>query len=187
MAGVLEYHRRSGPLIGTAAWQSEGEQSQNAGMDIPQHPCARSQGPTESTVHDGCLPQRVTDSSKVAIGHHSIQEAFSASTEMEEGDLGDTDLIQNEGAHKVQWHFRTGHRRETHVKNRQVPQEKIHGRVKASGKKNSHKDRHISQQGAGIEGQEQDKNYSLQPLCVWNSQQDEFGHHRAILLHESRF
>lgn len=107
---------------------------------------------------------------------------------MEEEELGDTVLIGNEWAqsHEVQQHFRTCHRRETHVKHRQVPQEKIHGCVKASGRKNSHEDGHISQQGAGIEGQEQDKKHSLQPLCVWNPQQDEFSHHRTVLLLHDR-
>jgi hypothetical protein len=75
---------------------------------------------------------------------------------MEEEELEDTVLIGDELAlsHKVEQHFGTGHRGETHVKHRQVPQEEIHGCMKASGRNNSHQDRHISQQGTYIEGQE---------------------------------
>lgn len=91
---------------------------------------------------------------------------------MEEEELGGTVLVGNEWAqpHEIEQHFRTSHRGETHVKHRNVPQEEIHWCVKASRRKNSHKDRQISQQGAGIEGQEQDEKYSLQSLCVWDSQ-----------------
>ena len=101
----------------------------------------------------------MTDGSEAVIGHHGVQETLDAAEEMEEEELGDAVLVGNERAqaHEVEQHFRTGHRGETHIKHRQVPQEKIHGCVKATGRKNSYKDRHVSQQGAGIEGQEQDK------------------------------
>ena len=102
---------------------------------------------------------------------------------MEEEELGDTVLVGNEWAqsHEVEQHFRTGHRGETHIKHRQVPQKKIHGCVKPIRRKNGYKDGHVSQQGAGIEGQEQDKEYSLQPFRVRDSQQDELSHLRAVL------
>lgn len=124
----------------------------------------------------------MTNGNKAVVGHHRVQETLSAAQEMVEEELGCTACIGDGSAVplKIAQHLRGTHRREKYVKNRQLAQEEVHGRVKPSRGDNSQQDEQVPHNGEDVEGQKQDQEHSLQTLHVRDAQQDEFSHHREI-------
>ena len=87
-------------------------------MHTAPHPGAQSQDGAHPGVHDGRVPQGVTDGGKAVIGHHSVQETLRAAQEVIKEELAGAALVRDGRAlsQKVEHHFGGTHRREKDVK-----------------------------------------------------------------------
>ena len=87
-------------------------------MHTAPHPGAQSQDGAHPGVHDGRVPQGVTDGGKAVIGHHSVQDTLRAAQEVIKEELAGAALVRDGRAlsQKVEHHFRGTHRREKDVK-----------------------------------------------------------------------
>ena len=70
-----------------AKGQPQGHQSVEQGVENTNRERDQSQQPTELGIHDGLVPQRVTDGHKSIIGHHHQHSIFQSSKCLDQADL----------------------------------------------------------------------------------------------------
>ena len=70
-----------------AEGQLQGHQSVEQGVENTNRERDQSQQPTELGIHDGLVPQWVTDGHKSIIGHHHQHSIFQSSKCLDKADL----------------------------------------------------------------------------------------------------
>ena len=126
-------------------------------MQCSQHPGQQDQGDTELGAHDGGVVQGAADGHIAVIGHGHKEEALQVCKKQEEVHLGQAACIGDGWDLTLHVLQQLGHcdRGKAEVRERQITEKQIHGRVEVRVQVNKHDDEEVPQDGGEIHGQEQ--------------------------------